>query len=68
MRRYIIHADGIATWLLVSSEGVCRWRIERLGRQGEIAWFDFESFEKSEAGRRLDHRLKSALMVAQLDA
>lgn len=67
MRRYIIHADQRATWLLVSSEVAGRWHIQRLGPQGELAWFELQRFEESDAGRKLAPKLKDALMEAQLD-
>ncbi len=68
MRQYLIHVEQSATWLLVSSEGVCRWHVERLGPQGERAKFDIPTFEKSSHGQKLAAKLAGALMEAQQDA
>lgn len=67
MRRYVIHADQSATWLLVSSQAEERWHIQRLGPQGEMAWFELPAFEASDAGRKLAPKLKGALMEAERD-
>ena len=67
MRRYIIHADRNATWALVSSSGICRWHVEKLGLGRIDERFSLEDFEASDIGRSLSRKLDATLMDAQQD-
>lgn len=67
MRRYIIHTDRRATRVLVSSDGVCRWHVERLRLGCAYERFTLDAFQASETGRCLSPKLV-ALMNAHRNA
>jgi hypothetical protein len=68
MRRYTIYADRRGTWALVSSPGVCRWHIERLGLRNSRLKLSIEAFEESRSGRWLKAKLETAIDRAARDA
>jgi hypothetical protein len=67
MRRYTIHADRTGTWALVSSPGVCRWHIERLGLRNSRLKLSIDAFEASLSGRWLKTKFEDALNRAAQD-
>ncbi len=68
MRRYIIHDDRSATWVLVCSSGIGRWHVERLGPGNDRERLSLQAFEASDIGRHLSPKLDAALMAVQQDA